>query len=209
MPPHGTAGQHGARISIGNTVRIRTGTCVKTCRKAFTGPVDLVYGDIFGKEGIHSPQPPTARTRKLSVRYGNANVLGHRMHAGIGTPRARQIDWAAQQRLNGTAQLARNRRLARLLGKSAIRRAIIGHAKYKGGVELGVELKSDGAVMGAPNKLATVLRQKKRGTRTYPSNIAYADRKSTQRSPQQEPPRQPQPSWEQRPSWGPEQPSWP
>ena len=61
MPPHRTAGQHGARISIGNTVRIRTGTRVKTCRKAFTGLVDLVYGDIFGQEGIHSPQPPTAR----------------------------------------------------------------------------------------------------------------------------------------------------
>ena len=50
MPPHRTAGQHGARISIGNTVRIRTGTRVKTCRKAFTGLVDLVDGDIFGQQ---------------------------------------------------------------------------------------------------------------------------------------------------------------
>ena len=102
MPPHGTAGQHGARISIGNTVRIRTGTRVKTRRKAFTGLVDLVYGDIFGQQGIHSPQPPTARTSELSVRYGHADVLSHGMHAGIGTPRTRQIDRAAKQRLDGS-----------------------------------------------------------------------------------------------------------
>ena len=52
MPPHRTAREHGARIAIGNTVRIRTGPCVKASRKAFTGLVDLVYGDIFGQEGI-------------------------------------------------------------------------------------------------------------------------------------------------------------
>ena len=121
MPPHRTAREHGACIAVGNPVRIRTRTRIKTCRKAFTSLVDLVYGDIFGQEGIHSPQPPTARQSQLSVRYGHTNVLGHRMHAGIGTPRTRQVDRAAQQRLDSTAQLARNGRLARLLGKSAIR----------------------------------------------------------------------------------------
>ena len=136
MPPHRTAREHGARIAIGNTVRIRTGPRVKAGRKAPTGLVDLVYGDIFGQEGIHSPQPPTARQSKLSVRYGHANVLGHRMHAGIGTTRTRQIDRAAQQRLDSAAQLARNGRLARLLGKSAIGRAIIGNTEYKRGIEL-------------------------------------------------------------------------
>ena len=54
MPPHRTAREHGARIAIGNTVRIRTGPRVKAGRKAPTGLVDLVYGNIFGQEGIHS-----------------------------------------------------------------------------------------------------------------------------------------------------------
>ena len=58
------------------------------------------------------------------------------MHTGIGTPRTRQIDWAAQQRLDSAAQLARNGRLARLLGKSAIRRAVIGNTEYERGIEL-------------------------------------------------------------------------
>ena len=121
MPPHRTAREHGARIAIGNAVRIRTGTRIKACGKALTSLVDLVYGDIFRQEGIHSPQPPTVRQSQLSVRYGHADVLRHRMHAGIGTPRTRQIDRAAQERLDSAAQLARNGRLARLLGKSAIR----------------------------------------------------------------------------------------
>ena len=102
MPPHRTARKHRARVAIGNTVRIRTGTRIKACRKAFTGLVDLVYGDIFGQEGIHSPQPPTARQSQLSVRYGHADKLCHRMHAGIGTSRTRQVDRTAQERLNSS-----------------------------------------------------------------------------------------------------------
>ena len=49
MPPNRTAREHGARIAIGDAIRIRTGACIKAGRKALTSLVDLVYGDIFGQ----------------------------------------------------------------------------------------------------------------------------------------------------------------
>ena len=49
MPPNRTAREHGARVTIGNAIRIRTGARVKAGRKALTSLVDLVYGDIFGQ----------------------------------------------------------------------------------------------------------------------------------------------------------------
>ena len=58
------------------------------------------------------------------------------MHAGIGAPCARQVDRTAQERLDSAAQLARNRHLARLLGKAAIGRAIVCHAENERGIEL-------------------------------------------------------------------------
>ena len=42
------------------------------------------------------------------------------MYAGIGTPRARQDNRTAQERLDSAAQLARNRRLTGLLGKACL-----------------------------------------------------------------------------------------
>ena len=48
MPPHGAAGQHGARISIGNAISVSARARVKARRKALTSLVHLVYGDIFG-----------------------------------------------------------------------------------------------------------------------------------------------------------------
>ena len=58
------------------------------------------------------------------------------MHAGIGATRARQIDRTAKQRLDGSTQLTRNRRLSRLLGKAALGRAIVCHAENERGIEL-------------------------------------------------------------------------
>ena len=81
------------------------------------------------------------------------------MHAGIGTPRTRQVDWAAQQRLDSAAQLARNRRLTGLLGKAAIGRAVIGHAEHERGIELWdrveIRRRSHGRSQQTSNGIAT------------------------------------------------------
>ena len=176
MPPHGTAREHGARVTIGNAIRIRTGARVKAGRKALTSLVDLVYGDIFGQEGIHSPQPPTARQSKFSVRYGHADVLSHRMYAGIGTSRTRKIDRAAQQRLDSTTKLARNRRLSRLLGKSAIGRAVIGHAKHQRGIELGNRIEIRRRGHGRSQQTINGIATKKEGYANVPLEYSLCRR---------------------------------
>jgi hypothetical protein len=98
------------------------------------------------------------------------------MHAGIGTPRACQIDRAAKQRLDGSTQLTRNRRLSRLLGKPAIRRAVIGDAEYKGGVKLEnrieIRRRSHGRSQQTSNGIAT----KKEGYANVPLEYSLCRR---------------------------------
>jgi len=60
---------------------------------------------------------------------------------------------------------ARDRRLARLLGKSAIGGAIVGHAKYKGGVELGGRIEIRRRGHGRSQQTGNGISTKKRGVR--------------------------------------------
>ena len=98
------------------------------------------------------------------------------MYAGIGTSRTRKIDRAAQQRLDGTAKLTGNRRLARLLGKSAIGRAIVGHAKHQRSIELWnrieIRRRSHGRSQQTSNGIAT----KKEGYANVPLEYSLCRR---------------------------------
>ena len=98
------------------------------------------------------------------------------MHAGIGTTCARQIDRTAKQRLDGSTQLTRNRRLSRLLGKSAIRRAIIGHAKYERGVKLGNRIEIRRRSHGRSQQTSNGIAAKKEGYANVPLEYSLCRR---------------------------------
>ena len=63
------------------------------------------------------------------------------MNAGVGPAGTGQLDWATQKGLHRATDLARNGRLARLLGKSAVARTVVaqlqddGPIKHLGGIE--------------------------------------------------------------------------
>ncbi len=125
-PPYGTPRKDGTGITGSDPIGIRSRACIKAGREALSSRVDLINGNILRKQGIHSPQPSAPRQRELRRHHGETDILRHCVHSGIGAARTRQIDGTPQKRLDRTAQLAGNRSLTRLLGKTTVRRTVIG-----------------------------------------------------------------------------------
>ena len=133
LPPHVVARKHGTLGAIRHTVNVGAILRVEARREPRRGMVDLAHRNVLRQECIHGTQPTLARNSELIGICRHADVLRHRMDASIGAASASDFNLATQKRLDSPAQLARHSVYAwlRLLGKTAVRTAIVAQAEHQ------------------------------------------------------------------------------